>query len=206
MFAQPLPAPPTRPTRADVDALPAHLVGEILGGELIASPRPAPAHSRAATALASLVFGPYDLGVGGPGGWWILAEPELNLGVDPAFDPVVPDLAGWRRDAVPSLPLTAQHTSTPDWVCEVVSPSTQRRDRVLKVPFYARAGVRHLWLVDPLAQTLEVYALREAHWLLIGAWGGDDKGVRAAPFEAVALDLGVLWDCGPPAPEPSAAP
>lgn len=188
------------PTYADIEALPPHVVGEILDGELVVSPRPAPRHTRAASVIGALLLGPYDLGVGGPGGWWILDEPELSLAVDPAYDPVVPDLAGWRRDAHPSLPLTAQHHDAPQWVCEVLSPSTRRRDRVLKVPFYARAGVAHLWLVDPEAETVEVYALDGARWTVLGTWGGNTTA-RIAPFDALELDLAPLWDSGPVAPD-----
>ena len=191
---------PYHPTYADIEALPSHVVGEILDGELVVSPRPAPRHSRAASALGGMLFNPYDRGVGGPGGWWIIDEPELSLGVDPAYDPVVPDLAGWRRDAHPSLPLTPQHHDVPQWVCEVLSPSTRRRDRVLKVPFYARAGVAHLWLVDPEAETVEVYALDGARWTVFGTWGGNTTA-RLAPFDALELDLAPLWDSGPVAPD-----
>ena len=191
------------PTYADIEALPPHVVGEILGGELVVSPRPAPRHANAASVLGMLVGTPFRLGIGGPGGWHILDEPELSLGVDPRFDPVVPDLAGWRLETMPRLPETAQFKVIPDWVCEVMSPGTQRRDRVLKLPFYGRAGVHHVWLVDPHAQTLEVYRLAGGLWQLAGAFGGDDL-VRAEPFDGVELPLAALW----PRPEtdPEAAP
>jgi len=200
-----LPSAPTgepgrRPTYADIEALPEHVVGEILGGELVVSPRPAPRHANAHSALVATVAAGFQLGVGGPGGWWIHTEPELSLGVAPDFDPVVPDIAGWRRVTMPELPLTAPYPIVPDWVCEVLSPGTARRDRVLKVPFYARAGVRHCWLVDPRAQTLEVLRLDGDRWLLAGAWGGPAK-VRAEPFDAIELDLGHLW-VEPPADAP----
>jgi hypothetical protein len=123
------------PTYADIEALPPHLTGEILGGALVVSPRPAPAHANAASVLGGLLIAPFRLGRGGPGGWWILNEPELSLGVERGFDPVVPDLAGWSRETMPTLPLTAQFRTVPDWVCEVASPGTQRHDRALKLPF-----------------------------------------------------------------------
>ena len=206
-FAPATSASPRAPTYADIEALPPHVVGEILGGELVVSPRPAPRHARAGSTLGMLLGAPFQLGLGGPGGWQILDEPELSLGVDPRFDPVVPDLAGWRTETLPTLPLTAQFKVVPDWVCEVMSPSTQRRDRVLKLPFYGRAGVRHAWLVDPLAQTLEVYRLVDGHWQLAGAYSGDDT-VRAEPFDAVDLPLALLWPQAAPdvtsdAPDPS---
>ena len=196
-----LPRAPQAPTYADIEALPPHVVGEILGGELVVSPRPAPRYARASSRLGMLLGPPIEFGLVGPGGWQILFEPELPLGVDSRFDPVVPDLAGWRLDTMPTLPETAQFKVVPDWVCEVMSPDTQRRDRVLKLPFYGRAGVRHVWLVDPLAQTLEVYRLAGGLWQLAGAFGGDDL-VRAEPFEGVELPLAALWL----QPEPEATP
>lgn len=186
---------PRKPTYADIAALPEHVVGEILAGELVVSPRPAPPHARAASVLGALLTAPFDLGLGGPGGWWIVDEPELSLGVDPLFDPVVPDLAGWRRETLPSLPLTPQFRAVPDWACEVASPHTQRHDRVLKLPFYARAGVSHAWIVDPLAQTLEVFRLIDGLWQVAGAFGGTAVA-RAEPFDAVELTLARLWDRG----------
>lgn len=189
--------PPPPPTYADIEALPRGVNGEILAGELVASPRPAAPHARASSTLGALIGPPFGLGVGGPGGWEILFEPELSLAVDPAFDPVIPDLAGWRVDASTGLVMTAQFHAVPQWVCEVVSPSTQRHDRVLKLPFYARAGVAHAWLVDPLAETLEVFALEGARWVVVGSHGADDV-VRAAPFEAIALAQSWLWGRRPP--------
>jgi len=192
-----------RPTYADIEALPPHVNGEILAGELVVSPRPAPPHARAASKLTVLLGGPFDLGIGGPGGWQILVEPELSLGVDPDYDPVIPDLAGWRLEVMPGLPETAQFKVCPQWVCEVLSPSTQRADRILKLPFYARAGVDHVWLVDPIAESLEVFARQGSTWLLAGSHSGDEV-VHAAPFDAVPLSLSWLWGRRPP--EPSEAP
>lgn len=186
---------PRKPTYADIEALPAHVVGEILDGELVVSPRPGPAHARASSTLGVLIGGAFDLGIGGPGGWWIVDEPELSLGVDPRFDPVVPDIAGWRRESLPRLPVTPQFNSVPDWVCEVASPSTVRHDRVLKLPFYARAGVGYVWIVDPIAETLEVFRLVGGVWQLAGSFGGDEV-VRAEPFAEVELPLGKVWDRG----------
>lgn len=193
--AQPDDAPERRPTYADIEALPAHVVGEILAGELVVSPRPALPHANAASTAGALLNVAFQLGIGGPGGWWIVDEPELSLKLDPRFDPVVPDIAGWRRETTPTLPLAAQHDVAPDWVCEVLSPSTQRHDRVLKVPFYGRAEVKHCWLVDPIAQTLEVLRLEAGRWVLIAAHGGDET-VRAEPFDAIELPLASLWDRG----------
>jgi Putative restriction endonuclease len=173
----------------DILALPENLVGEIIAGELHTHPRPAPRHTRAYSALGYTIGGPFDGGIGGPGGWWILDEPEIHLGEQV----LVPDLAGWRRDRMPEFPETAWFELAPDWVCEILSPSTARTDRALKMPIYAAEGVRHLWLVDPDARTLEVYGLQDSgHWLLLETLKEDD-GVRQPPFEAISFALGSLW-------------
>jgi Uma2 family endonuclease len=172
----------------DLVALPEHVVGEIIDAELVVSPRPGPRHSNVASNVAGLLVPPFSFGDGGPGGWWILHEPELHLGENV----VVPDLAGWRRERLAALPEEAFFRLAPDWVCEVLSPSTSRIDRTRKQPLYARAAVRHLWLIDPAAQTLEVYALEAERWVQLGTYGGDEK-VKAMPFETVLLDLGKLW-------------
>jgi Uma2 family endonuclease len=130
----------------------------------------------------------FSKGNGGPGGWWILDEPELHLG----DDILVPDLAGWRRERMPALPDTAWFELVPDWVCEILSPSTARLDRIQKMPLYATAGVVHLWLIDPDLRTLEAYENLQGRWTLI-ATHADQDSVRVAPFDAVALELGGLW-------------
>lgn len=198
MVALPLAESPRPPSYADIEALPPQWVGEILDGELVVSPRPRPRHARAASVIGMLIGPPYGLGRGGPGGWQILDEPELSLGIDRRFDPVVPDLAGWRLETMPSLPTTAQFHVRPDWVCEVLSPTNARRDRMLKLPFYARAGIGYCWLVDPDQELVEVFENLGAQWKLWGVLGNRET-VALAPFEAVPLDLGLLWG---PAEEP----
>ena len=168
--------------------LPEHIVGEIIHGQLITHPRPAPRHIVASSAIGDELVGPFQKGRGGPGGWWILDEPELHLGLDI----LVPDLAGWRRERLPTMPDTAFFTLPPDWVCEVLSPDTARVDRADKMPIYATQGVPSLWLIDPISRTLEVLVLREGRWSLEHVYQQDDE-VRAVPFEAVALSLEVLW-------------
>ena len=175
-------------TYEDLVGLPGHLVGEILGGELHVSPRPSASHALAASTLQSDLGTTFQRGRGGPGGWWILSEPELHLGEDVA----VPDLAGWRRDRLPRVPDAPFLTLVPDWVCEVVSPSTERIDRVRKLPLYAREGVRYAWLVNPKTRTLEVFRNEGTRWVLLASHA-DDAQVRAEPFEAVELDLLALW-------------
>ena len=143
-------------TYDDLVRVPEHYVAEMFDGDLYASPRPAAPHLRAATKLAAKLDGPFDFD--GPGGWILLVEPELHLG----NDVLVPDIAGWRRERLPAVPSDAYFTLAPDWVCEVVSPSTEAIDRGRKLGIYAREGVAHAWLVDPLRHTLEVLASRRA--------------------------------------------
>ncbi|WP_213381317.1 Uma2 family endonuclease [Allochromatium tepidum] len=173
----------------DILDLPEHLVGEILNGTLYTQPRPAAKHARAYSALGYLIGGPFDGSIGGPGGWWIFDEPELHLGADV----LVPDLAGWRRERMPAIPDTAWFDLAPDWVCEILSPSTAAKDRAIKRPIYAREGVEHLWLIDPQTRTLEVYRLQaDGHWLLLDTLK-DDSPVSQPPFEAVTFPLNALW-------------
>jgi Uma2 family endonuclease len=180
-----------RATYADVLAAPPHVVVEVVSGVLHSQPRPAIPHARASSRLGGQLDGPFDRGKGGPGGWVILDEPELHLGPEP--DIVVPDLAGWRRERMPRVPMDAAFVRlAPDWLCEVVSPSTQAFDRGDKMDVYAREGVRHAWLVDPLAKLLEVWRLDGDKWLRLGSFRGDAV-VRAEPFEAIELDLAALW-------------
>ena len=179
-----------RATYDDLLKVPDILVAEILDGELFASPRPASSHAQASSVLRGALdpFAQRIGGPGGPGGWWILFAPELHFG----SDVLVPDLAGWRRERLPVLHNVAYFDLAPDWVCEVVSPSTARTDRVRKVPIYAREGVGHLWLVDPLQQTLEVFRLEGRRWVLMSTHGGAEV-VQAEPFETLALELNRWW-------------
>lgn len=172
----------------DILAAPANLVAELVDGELHTQPRPAPRHSRAGSSLGGRLMQPFDDGHGGPGGWWILDEPECHLGPDV----LVPDLAGWRRSRMPTLPETAWFELPPDWICEILSPRTARLDRVRKLPIYARHGVAHAWLIDPDQRTLEAYQLTGAQWLLIASHA-EDEVVRVPPFDAVDLPLDKLW-------------
>jgi Uma2 family endonuclease len=183
------PALARRPaTYDDLRAIPSHLVAEIIHGDLHTSPRPTPRHALATTGLAGDLLGPFDRGRGGPGGWWILAEPELHCG----DDVLVPDLAGWRRARLPEMPPEAFFTLAPDWVCETLSPSTERLDRGKKLAIYARENVAHLWLLNPISETLEAYRLEHGRWLLLVTHSGD-VAARIEPFEAVELELWRLW-------------
>jgi Uma2 family endonuclease len=185
-------------TYEDLLQVPRGKVAEILDGDLIVSPRPAPPHAIAAYNIGA-DLGPFSdqrKGPGDPGGWWIVPEPELH--VDP--DVVVPDLAGWRRARLPTLPTTAFFDVRPDWVCEIVSPSTEHIDRRRKMRIYAREGVSHLWLVNPITQVLEVYRLERGERYLVIPYSQseDEKKVRAEPFEEIEIDLSRWWILPPP--------
>jgi Uma2 family endonuclease len=178
------------------------MVAEILDGELFLSPRPASPHTHASSVLGADLNSAFHRPPGdpkGPGGWWILFEPELHFGTDV----VVPDFAGWCRERMPVLHDVPAFTMAPDWVCEVVSPTTGYVDRGRKMRIYARAGVRHLWIVDPIIRTLEVYELEEGRWVVASTHGGTEP-VRAAPFDVIELEMARWWLS--PAPEPSAPP
>jgi Uma2 family endonuclease len=181
----------TRPTLYDqLEALPEGLTGEILNGQLYTQPRPSGRHGLASSVLGAELLGPFQRGRGGPGGWWIIDEPELHFIRDTEVD--VPDLAGWRRERMPRIPEDQRFTVVPDWVCETLSKSTASKDRKIKMPIYARYGVGYAWLLDPLARTLEAYAREGLGWREIGRFSGDDA-VRIAPFDAVTIQLSVLW-------------
>jgi Uma2 family endonuclease len=171
-------------------ALPEHVVGEILGGELYTQPRPGGRHGLVGRGLSGNLINPFDFGRAGPGGWWIIFEPEVHFVRD--VEVAVPDLAGWRRERMPSVPEGHRFEVVPDWVCEILSPATAKKDRVVKLPIYARYGVAYVWLVDPAAQTLEAFELRDGCWLLIAVLKDDDK-VAVPPFDAVEFSLVDLW-------------
>ena len=177
-----------RATYQDVLDAPEHRVAEIIDGTLHTHPRPAPPHAVASSSLGSDLLTTFQFGRGGPGGWWIIFEPELHLGEDI----VVPDLAGWRRERMAELPDTAYFTLAPDWVCEVLSASTRKLDLHEKRPVYAREGIPHLWLVDPTDRTLEASEMHEGQWLLIAS-AKDDDPVSIRPFDAITFSLGDLW-------------
>ena len=187
---------PRRATYADLEAVPAGKVAELIGGVLHVMPRPAPRHANVEGGVLEELRSPFQRGCSGPGGWWILPEPELHF-PDPAvqgeIEALAPDVAGWRRTRLSDLPDTAYFALAPDWICEVLSKSTEDTDRNEKMPIYAREGVRHAWLIDPIARTLEVYLLGPGR-----RWGEPlihtgAKRVRVPPFEAIELDLTALW-------------
>ena len=181
---KPLPA-----TYADLEALPSNMVGEIVFGALYAHPRPAPRHAVSAMVLGTQIDGPFGRGrSGGPGGWIFMVEPELHFGPHV----VVPDIAGWKVERLTPFPETAFIETPPDWLAEILSPSTQALDRTDKLAVYAEFGVGHCWYVDPLARTLEVFALTGKKWLLAATFKDADP-VTAPPFEVHTFPLDVLW-------------
>ena len=177
-----------RATYQDVLDAPPDKVAEVVDGTLYIFDRPAFLHTLASSTLGRYIGTPFHDGRGGPGGWWILDEPQLHLGEDI----VVPDIAGWRRERMPEFPDTAYTTLAPDWVCEVLSPSTRKLDLGGKSAVYARAGVGYIWFVDPIARSLEANVLRGGKWVE-SAMLYDDATVSLPPFEAISFNLGNLW-------------
>lgn len=177
-----------RATYQDVIDAPETLVAEIIDGELQLSPRPGGPATSVASALNRRIGTPFSDGIGGPGGWIILVEPELHLG----DEILVPDLAGWRHERMPVVPEGAFFEVPPDWVCEVLSSSTEKRDRVEKMPIYASAGIGFAWLVHPHRRTLEAFKLHGGRWVSIAALKDADRA-RIEPFDAIELDLARLW-------------
>ncbi|WP_394837513.1 Uma2 family endonuclease [Pendulispora rubella] len=177
------------PTLADLDALPPDIKGEIIEGVLYTMTRPRAQHQHTTLAVGSELRGPFDGGRGGPGGWWILTEPGIEL---PNTPEVSPDVAGWRRERLPVLPKDTAINVVPDWVCEILSPTTRRHDVLIKKPYYARVGVNYHWLIDLEARTLTAYRLESSRWVELGVWG-DETEARIEPFDAIPINVGSWW-------------
>ena len=175
-------------TYQDVLDAPEHMVAELVEGALHLHPRPASRHALAGSALGSELGAPFQRARGGPGGWWIIDEPELHFG----SNVLVPDLAGWRRERMYVFPDAPWFDVVPDWACEVLSTGTRRFDLGDKRRVYAENGVAHLWLVDPEPRTLEAFALRSGTWVPVAALKYDDE-VRVPPFDAISFPLSALW-------------
>jgi len=185
------PAPAYQPTLYEsLEALPEGMTGEILNGQLHTQPRPDVPHAIAGSVLGAELVGPFQKGKGGPGGWWIIDEPEIHFVRN--VEVMVPDLAGWRRERMPYPPEDQRCEIAPDWVCEILSPSTAGKDREVKMPLYASYGVRYAWLIDPVEHTLEAYRLDAGTWVEIGRFADADQ-VRIPPFEVMPIDLEDLW-------------
>jgi Uma2 family endonuclease len=182
-----------RATYDDVLNAPEHMVAELIDGVLYTSPRPGFPHTISGSSLHGELYPPFHRARGGPGGWRIYYEPELHFG----SDVLVPDCAGWRRERMPDTPKGSFSTLAPDWLCEILSPSTATLDRTAKLQVYARERVSHVWLIDPLAKTLEVLGLNASGWQILATHGGHER-VRAVPFDALEIELAYLWDETPP--------
>ena len=179
-----------RATYQDVIDAPPNMVAEIISGELRLTTRPGAPAIAVASSLGGELHSPF--GRGGPGSWTILDEPELHLG----DEILVPDLSGWRYERLPVVPDAAFITLPPDWVCEVLSKSTERTDRVEKMPIYAASGVEFAWLVSPRLRMLEAFRIHDRKWLSIGVYKDNDRA-RIEPFDAIELDLAILWAKAP---------
>jgi Uma2 family endonuclease len=176
-------------TYDDLLDLPEGVYAELHAGELVTQPGALPEHGRVQGGLLRFIGGPFDDDTDGPDGWWILLETDVRF---TPHDVTRPDLAGWRRARLPSPAGVRPIDVVPDWICEVLSPSNARHDRVFKQRLYARHGVPYYWLVDPAERTLEAYVLKDSQWLVAGVW--DDTAVaRVPPFEAVELPVGRLF-------------
>ena len=184
---------PRAPTLADLDALPPGIVGEIINGVLYTMTKPRARHQLTSTGIGGDLRGPFYLGRGGPGGWWIITEPGIEL---PNTPEISPDVAGWRRERMPELPVDEPIRLVPDWVCEILSKTTQRHDQLVKMPYYAEVGVSCSWIVDLEERVLTAQRLESSHWVTTGTYR-DETEARIAPFDAVPLNVADWW---PPAP------
>ena len=174
---------------ADLDALPPGVKGEIIEGVLYTMTRPRGPHQRVGLAVGSSLRDPFDRGRDGPGGWLIVPEPGIELSGTPEISP---DVAGWRRARLPALPTDAPITVVPDWVCEILSPTTRRHDTLIKKPYYAKIGVPHHWLIDLEARTLTAYRLSAGLWTEVGVFS-EEPDARVEPFGDVPLDVASWW-------------
>lgn len=184
-------------TRADLEGFPPHMTVEIIEGERSVQPRPRARHQNAGSVIGSDLNGPYQRGRGGPGGWWILDEPGIQL---PESPEVAPDLAGWRVERLPRPPDDGPIRVVPDWVCEILSPSTRQWDLTTKKPFYARVGVQWLWLVDVDSRFLTVHRNLDGKWLEEATFGAEAIEASAEPFVEVKVDLASIWALAPALP------
>jgi Uma2 family endonuclease len=182
----------TPPSLADLDALPPGIVGEIIEGVLYTMTKPRMRHQRGGLEIGSGLLGPFDHGHHGPGGWWIVTEPGIEL---PNTPEISPDVAGWRRERMPEMPVDEPIRVVPDWVCEILSKHTRRHDLLIKLPYYARIGVAYAWTVDLEARVLIAHRLESGAWHTIGTYS-DETEARIEPFDVVPLRVADWW---PPA-------
>lgn len=187
-------------TYEDLVNAPENMIAELVDGELYTWPKPRGRHVVASSRLGGLLTQAFDAGDGGPGGWLILDEPELHLALNQRV--LVPDIAGWRIERMPDIPSDHRFTIVPDWVCEILSSSTWRFDRLTKMPIYARYGVSYAWLIDLDARYLEAKRLKDGQWTEIAVHAGNQTA-RIEPFDAIEIDLTRIWGREP---EPDSPP
>ena len=178
-------------TYQDVLDAPDHKVAELIDGTLYLMSRPADVHAIAVSMLFGTLHSPYNVGIGGPGGWRIIFEPELHLDID--MKVTVPDIAGWQLDTIQKISTDHKFTVMPDWVCEVLSPSTRKKDLEVKLPLYGKSGIPFAWYLDPQAQTLDAYENRAGSLVQFASLKYNDP-VCLPPFDAITFNLGLLWD------------
>ena len=178
-------------TAADLASLPPNVRAEVINGEIVEKANPSAEHADAQGGALVHLRGLYHRRPGGekPGGWWILPEVEIELAPHEVYRP---DIAGWRRDRTPERPRGLPVKSRPDWICEVLSPSNASNDLVKKLRVYHQSHVDHYWVVDPQNETLTVLRWTPDGYLTALTAGRADR-VRAEPFEAVELPVGVLF-------------
>lgn len=179
----------------DLCALPEHFVAELIDGDLYASDQPSALHAFVRSGLAIALIG--ESRKGSLTDWYVAHRPEHHL----AGNVLVPDVGAWRRAPGFRLPEAWQDAPPPDWVCEVLDPTSEAVDRHKKLPIYARAGVNHAWIVTPETRTIEVLRRVRGNWVLVAAHVGNTP-VRAEPFDAVELDPTEWWG-GPETPDPT---
>jgi Uma2 family endonuclease len=193
---------PKLATYEDLEKLPEGVRAEVIDGVVCMTPSPRPRHGLAAIELGRQLAGAFGPSGKGPGGWWLLSEIDVRL---ERHQILRPDLSGWLRTSLPKLPDRVPIDTRPDWVCEVLSPSNKRLDRVKKMAVYAHNGIPHVWLVDPDERTLEAYELTGPHWTRLGAWTDGDV-VEIAPFLGLQLDVAGLFEPQEPEAEPTLDP
>lgn len=176
-------------TAADLAALPDEKRAEVVRGAIVEKAAPSFEHGDAQSAIAELLKGPFQRGRGGPGGWWIGTEVEVEL---EAHEVYLPDVAGWRRERVPERPRGRPIRVRPDWVCEVLSVSNADVDLGPKLFAYHRVGVGHYWIVDPEHETLSVFR-HTSEGYVVALSAGRGETVKAEPFEAVEIRVAELF-------------
>ncbi len=176
---------PNAATATDLAALPDGCPAEVIAGVIVEKAAPSYEHGDAQSALAEILKPPFQRGRGGPGGWWIATEVEIELETHEVYRP---DLVGWRRDRARERPRGRPIRMRPDWVAEILSPSNAETDLGTKLFAYQRAGVPHYWIIDPEHETLTVYRCTVEGYV-VHLTAGKRERVHAPPFEEVEIEI-----------------